>query len=169
MQDSTQQLLEVIPRLRRYARALTGDADAGDELVQDCLERAWGRLALWRPGSNMRAWLFTIMHNLHVNRLRQAATRPKVVPIDGVGAGAASVRPAQDARLEVRNIVEAMNHLPDDQRHLLLLVGLEGMTYREAADTLQIPIGTVMSRLARGRERLRLVMAGDVAKIERLK
>lgn len=169
MHDTTQQLLEAIPRLRRYAQALTHDADLADELVQDCLERAWGRLSLWRPGSNMRTWLFTILHNLYVNRVRQAASRPKVVPLDRASPASASVRPVQEARLEVHNIVEALDRLPEDQRCLLLLVGLEGMTYREAAETLDIPIGTVMSRLSRGREQLRVLMAGDGAKVERLR
>ena len=169
MVDRTQELLEVIPRLRRYARALTRDAEAADELVQDCLERAWSRLALWRPGSNMRSWLFTILHNLYVNRVRQAARRPAVMPLDRLAPAAASVRPTQDSALEAQGILAAMNRLPEDQRQVLLLVGLEGMSYRQAAKTLGIPTGTVMSRLSRGREQLRRDMAGDDPKIGRVK
>ncbi len=169
MPDRTQELLEVIPRLRRYARALTRDAEAADELVQDCLERAWSRLGLWRPGSNMRTWLFTILHNLYVNRARQAARRPAVVPLDRLAPAAASVRANQDAALEAQGILAAMSRLPEEQRQVLLLVGLEGMSYRQAAEMLGVPTGTVMSRLSRGRAQLRRVMTGDDPKIGRVK
>ena len=158
-------MLEAIPRLRRYARALTHDADAADELVQDCLERAWGRLGLWRRGTNMRAWLFTILHNTHVNRGRQIARRPRPVPLDTVDPAALSVGPAQEANLEAQGIVIALDHLPEDQRQVVLLVGLEGMSYREVAKVQGVPLGTVMSRLSRGRERLRLIMTGKDARI----
>jgi RNA polymerase sigma-70 factor (ECF subfamily) len=162
--DRDQQIIELIPRLRRYARALTRDSDQADDLVQDCLERAWGRLHLWRRGSNMRAWLFTIMHNLHVNARRRQANRPDRAALQEweIGGG---VQPIQEQLAEFRSTVAALHRLPEDQRVVLLLVGLEGLTYRETAEVLALPIGTVMSRLARGRERLRQMTekGGDMA------
>jgi len=149
---------ELIPRLRRYARALTGERSAADDLVQDTLERAWNKLHLWRDGSDLRAWLFTIMHNVHVNQVRSriaAAT----VPLDE--AAEAPVRATQTDMLEVRDIDTALQQLSLDQRQVLLLVAIERMSYEETARTLGIPIGTVMSRLARGRERLRMVLGGE--------
>ena len=160
MNEFTSRVHELIPRLRRYARALTGERNAADDLVQDTLERAWNKLHLWRDGSDLRAWLFTIMHNVHVNQVRSrmaAAT----VPLDE--AAEPPVRPTQSDMLEVRDIDAALQQLSLDQRQVLLLVALERMSYEEAARALGIPIGTVMSRLARGRERLRIVLAGERA------
>ena len=160
MNEFSARVHELIPRLRRYARALTGERSAADDLVQDTLERAWKKLHLWRDGSDLRAWLFTIMHNVHVNqvRSRMAAT---TLPLDV--AAEAPVRPTQTDRLEVRDIDAALQQLSLDQRQVLLLVAVERMSYEETARTLGIPIGTVMSRLARGRERLRMVLAGESA------
>lgn len=145
-------IVELIPRLRRYARALTGSADLADDLVQDCLERGLSRIHLWRQGSDLRAWLFTIMHNLHVNNVRRARIRPDLTqaePVEGV-------RPAvQHDVVELRSIIAALQRLPEEQREVVVLVAVEELSYREAAAVLDVPIGTVMSRLARGRERLR--------------
>jgi len=149
---------ELIPRLRRYARALTGERTAADDLVQDTLERAWTKLHLWRDGSDLRAWLFTIMHNVHVNHVRSRGA--PTVPIDDDMADA-PVRPTQSDLLEVRDIEAALQRLPLEQRAVLLLVALEHMSYQQSAETLGIPIGTVMSRLARARERLRVMFAAD--------
>ena len=149
---------ELIPRLRRYARALTGERTAADDLVQDTLERAWTKLHLWRDGSDLRAWLFTIMHNVHVNHVRSRGA--PTVPIDDDMADA-PVRPTQSDLLEVRDIEAALQRLPLEQRAVLLLVALEHMSYQQSAETLGIPIGTVMSRLARARERLRVMFATD--------
>ncbi|HEX6978816.1 MAG TPA: sigma-70 family RNA polymerase sigma factor [Alphaproteobacteria bacterium] len=151
-------LIAQIPHLRRYARALMGDRAMADDLVQDCLERAWSRFHLWREGSNLRTWLFTIMHNLHANAVRSATRRPATVPVDAPGV-IAPTRPAQEDGLEVASIDAALAQLPEDQRQVILLVGLEGMSYQEAAASLGVPIGTVMSRLHRGRERLRQILA----------
>ena len=149
---------ELIPRLRRYARALTGERTAADDLVQDTLERAWTKLHLWRSGSDLRAWMFTIMHNVHVNHVRSKGA--PTVPIDEDMADA-PVRPTQSDLLEVRDIEAALRRLPTEQREVILLVALEHLSYQQSADTLGIPIGTVMSRLARARERLRVMLATD--------
>ncbi|MEK6562566.1 MAG: RNA polymerase sigma factor [Candidatus Binatota bacterium] len=150
-----------IPQLRRYARALTGDYTAAEDLVQDTLERAWKRIGLWRLGSDLRAWLFTIMHNLHVNQLkadsRQQGQPPEQATLD------LSVRPTQEDRLELRDLNKALRRLSNEQREVLLLVGLEQMSYEEVAKVLGIPIGTVMSRLSRGRDQLRAMMEGSSA------
>ena len=147
-----------IPRLRRYARALTGERARADDLVQDTLERALIKLHLWQPGSDLRAWLFTLMHNVFINQLRAQSAR-STVELDDEAAQVA-VRPTQTDGLEVRDLQAALLRLPEEQRAVLLLVGLEQMTYEETAGVLGIPVGTVMSRLSRGRERLRALLAG---------
>jgi RNA polymerase sigma-70 factor (ECF subfamily) len=150
------QVEQLIPRLRRYARALTGERSVADDLVQDTLERAWNKLHLWRRGSDLRAWLFTIMHNTHVNQVRGRASA-MLVPLDDE-VHDAPVRATQTDMLEIRDLETALQRLPDEQREVLLLVALERLSYEEAAKTLGIPLGTVMSRLHRARERLRTVL-----------
>jgi RNA polymerase sigma-70 factor (ECF subfamily) len=152
-------IIDQIPALRRYARALTGERHAADELVQDSLERAWSRFHLWRPGTDVRAWLFTIMHNLYANAVRKAKRAPAytaLVEADSVSA----IQPNAEAGIEVSNLIQALATLPDSQREILLLVSLEGLTYEQVSQVLGIPIGTVMSRLSRGREQLRQIMSG---------
>jgi RNA polymerase sigma-70 factor (ECF subfamily) len=151
------QAMQYIPRLRRYARALTGDASAADDLVQDALERALVKQSLWREGTDLRAWLFTVMHNAFVNQVRSAAVS-RTVQLDD--ALADRPQPQSTDRLEIRDLDAALQALPEEQRAVVLLVGLEQMTYDEAARVLEVPIGTVMSRLSRGRERLRRLMQG---------
>lgn len=153
-------ILAEIPRLRRYARALLGDRAAADDLVQDTLERAWSRLHQWRAGSDMRAWLFGIMHNLRVDQLRRPRLSTLSIDADEFEL---PTRPTQADALELRDLESALGHLADEQREILLLVALEEMSYADIATTLGIPIGTVMSRLSRGRERLRLIMDGQTA------
>jgi RNA polymerase sigma factor (sigma-70 family) len=155
--DEAKRLVELIPRLRRYARALVGDRMTADDLVQDTLERAWAKLHLYRRGTDLRAWLFTVMHNVHVNRIR--ATRA-VDPLEDDMPELAQPQREPDALL-VRDLDRAIGRLPADQRAVLLLVTLEEMSYEEVARTLGIPIGTVMSRLSRAREKLRAMMAGQ--------
>jgi len=152
-----QQLLTWLPRLRRYARALAGNRDDADDLVQDTLERAWSRSGLWRGVADMRAWLFAIMHNLHVDGVRRP--RPQTVDLDEDFLEFASP-PTQGERLDVLDLQAALDLLPIEQKEILLLVALEDMAYADVAATLGIPIGTVMSRLSRGRERLRALMEG---------
>ena len=155
--DEAKRLVELIPRLRRYARALVGDRTTADDLVQDTLERAWAKLHLYRRGTDLRAWLFTVMHNVHVNRIR--ATRA-VEPLEDDMPELAQPQREPDALL-VRDLDRAIARLPADQRAVLLLVTLEEMSYEEIARTLGIPIGTVMSRLSRAREKLRAMMTGQ--------
>jgi RNA polymerase sigma-70 factor, ECF subfamily len=147
-----------IPRLRRYARALLGDDGEADDLIQDTLERAIERLHQWRDGDNPRKWLFSILHNLHIDELRRKSRRPPHVGLDNVGADQSA--PAADGA-SGRDLDTALHLLSQEQRQVVLLVGLEGLSYAETADVLSVPVGTVMSRLARGRDRLRALMDYD--------
>lgn len=149
-------LLAELPRLRRYARALVGDRAAADDLLQDTLERAWARSGQWRGGGSLRAWLFSIMHNLRMDQLRHAG--PSLQSLEDEDCLPVE-RPTQSDRLEVLDLQAALASLPEEQRAVLLLVALEDMRYEEVATTLGIPLGTVMSRLSRGRERLRQMLA----------
>lgn len=151
-------ILGEIPRLRRYAHALAGNADSADDLVQSCLERALARLDSWREGTSMQAWLITILRNLYINQLRRAGRKPMEIPIDFKPGGMESSPPGQDEHMAVSNITEALDRIPEEQREVLLLIGLQEFGYKDTAEILEIPIGTVMSRLARGRENLRRVM-----------
>jgi RNA polymerase sigma-70 factor (ECF subfamily) len=146
-----------IPRLRRYARALTRSGDRADDLVQDTLVRAISKAHLWEPGTDIRAWLFTIMHNQHVNAVRQAIREQSTVDIDGMASALVATTDPTASR-QLRELESALARLPDEQREVILLVGLEGMSYESAAEILDIPIGTVRSRLSRGRGALRQVM-----------
>jgi len=155
-----------LPRLRRYARALTGNREAADDLTQDTLERAWVKRALWRASSadaasSLRAWLFAVMHNVFVNGIRRA--RP-TESLDAMTDSAPELEAAEisaETGAVVRDVQSALLSLPQEQRAVVLLVGLEQLTYAEAAYVLEVPIGTVMSRLSRGRERLRQVLGDD--------
>ena len=157
--NEAEHLVELIPRLRRYARALVGDRASADDLVQDTLERAWAKLHLYRRGTDLRAWLFTVMHNVHVNKVR--ATRVTDTLEDELPELAQ--RASQGDALLVRDLDRAIAQLPAEQRAVLLLVTLEEMSYEEVARALGIPIGTVMSRLSRAREKLRMMMLGQGA------
>ena len=157
--NEAQRLVDLIPRLRRYARALVADRASADDLVQDTLERAWAKLHLYRRGTDLRAWLFTVMHNVHVNKVRSArATDPLEDEMPELAQ-----RAAQGDSLVVRDLDRAIARLPDEQRAVLLLVTLEEMSYDQVARALGIPIGTVMSRLSRAREKLRAMMLGQAA------
>jgi len=155
--EEAERLVDLIPRLRRYARALVSDRASADDLVQDTLERAWSKLHLYRRGTDLRAWLFTVMHNVHVNKVR--ATRATDSLDDEMPELAQ--RAAQGDGLVVRDLDRSIALLPADQRSVLLLVTLEDMSYEEVARTLGIPMGTVMSRLSRAREKLRAMMMGQ--------
>jgi len=144
-----------IPRLRRYARALTGDSHRADDLVQDTLERALAKFHLWRRGSDMRAWMFAIMHNVFINQLKAR----REFALDEAAQAGLEGAPRSDP-MEMRDLDAALGRLPAEQREVLLLVGMEQLSYAEASQALDVPIGTVMSRLSRGRERLRALMSG---------
>src|SRR5882724_8901245 len=156
--DNFGSLLETeIPRLRRYARALTRDANRADDLVQSCLVRALAKSHLWQPGTDLRAWLFTILHNQHVNDVRRSVREGVNVPVEDM-APVLTVQPNAVDRLQLRDLEAAIAQLPIEQRQVILLVGLEGMRYEEVAEVLDVPVGTVRSRLSRGREALRRLM-----------
>lgn len=156
-------LLAAIPRLRRYARVLTGDATRADDLVQETLARAWEKRRLWAVGSDLRAWMFTIMHNVFVNQLALAARDAQNVSIDADGDGSAAwqlpVRATQQIHVELLEVLRELSRLPIEQREVLVLAAIEEMRYEEIATVLAIPVGTVMSRLSRARERLRRLVS----------
>jgi RNA polymerase sigma-70 factor, ECF subfamily len=152
--DTHREIEAEIPRLRRYARALTRDVVTADDLVQDCLTRALGKLHLWQQGSDLRAWLFTILHNQYVNHIRRAVREGAAVGLNE-SEPLLSRAPQQGKRLELRDLERAIAKLPEEQRTVILLVGLEGMRYEEVAAVLDVPVGTIRSRLSRGREALR--------------
>jgi RNA polymerase sigma-70 factor (ECF subfamily) len=150
---------EQIPRLRRYAHTLTRNRQRGDDLVQDTLVRALAREHLWQPGTNLRAWLFTIMHNQNVNLLRSSARDRSAMNVEDLAATLpAPVTADPIARRQLCELEAALGRLLGEQRQVVLLIGLEGMNYAEAAKILNIPIGTVRSRLSRARENLRQMM-----------
>ena len=147
-----------LPHLRRYALGLCGNRDDADDLVQDCLEKALARIAQWREGDSPRKWLFTILHNTHIDRVRKDQRRPVHSSIDDElerGGRFAATLPGQHGHRALREFDKAVGQLPMEQRRAVLLVGLEGMSYRDAAEIMEIPVGTLMSRLGRGRETLR--------------
>jgi RNA polymerase sigma-70 factor (ECF subfamily) len=146
-----------IPRLRRYARALTRAGDRADDLVQDTLVRALTKGHLWQPGTDIRAWLFTIMHNQYVNTVRREMRDSATVDIEQMSSTLAATTDPTAGR-QLAELDRALARLPDEQREVILLVGLEGMAYESAAQILGVPIGTVRSRLSRGRDSLRELM-----------
>jgi RNA polymerase sigma-70 factor (ECF subfamily) len=148
-------IVPFIPNLRRYARALVGDRDGADDLVQDTLERAVRKFHLWRPG-DLRAWLFSIMHNVFINQLKARKIAPDVELDDNFAAPVPLV-----TGTDVLDLQRAMLTLAPEQREVVLLIALEDMSYADVSHALGIPMGTVMSRLSRGRERLRRAMDGD--------
>lgn len=164
MSDTRSQIIAMLPRLRRFCRGLTGSAEEGDELVQMACERALSRLHQWQEGSRLDSWLYRIAQNVWINKMRQEKNRNTVPDLDAVSAVAGG-----DTRQEVetrdlhQKTMAAMRHLPPDQREVLVLVCVEGFSYREAAETLGLKIGTVMSRLSRARLRLWQMVHGDPA------
>jgi RNA polymerase sigma-70 factor (ECF subfamily) len=162
--DNFARLIEAeIPRLRRYARALhRWDVSTADDLVQDTLARALAKHHLWQPGTNLRAWLFTVMHNQYVNHVRRTAREGTAIDIDD--AHNLLVSPSDPTvSLLLRDLSRGLARLQVEQRQAILLIGLEGMSYEEVAQILCIPIGTVRSRLSRGRLQLRQIMGLDAA------
>jgi RNA polymerase sigma-70 factor (ECF subfamily) len=160
-------LLAAIPRMRRYARVLTGDTARADDLVQDALARAWEKRRLWTAGSDLRAWLFTVMHNVFVNQRAMARHEKSHVSLDAEGEGREAwqipVQATQYTRMELQELMQHVGRLPVDQREVLLLAVVEELRYEEIAAVLAIPMGTVMSRLSRAREKLRAAFADNAA------
>ncbi|MDH3714429.1 MAG: RNA polymerase sigma factor [Gammaproteobacteria bacterium] len=148
------QLITHMPRLRRYAWALKGSRERADDLVQDCLARALSRRHLWIRAKGMRPWLFTIMHNIHVNDVSRDARAPQEMAVDDFDH-LADTRVGSEGHQALEEIDQALQRLSPEHREIVLLVGLEQMPYKEASIVLDVPIGTVMSRLARAREQLR--------------
>ena len=146
-----------IPRLRRYARALTRSADRADDLVQETLLRAIAKVHLWQTGTDIRAWLFTIMHNQYVNMVRRAMRDGATVDIEQMSSALVATTDPTASR-QLRELENAISRLRDEQREVVLLVGLEGMSYEAAAQILDVPVGTVRSRLSRGRDELRVLL-----------
>jgi RNA polymerase sigma-70 factor (ECF subfamily) len=150
------QLVQCLPRLRRYARMLTGDRNRADDLVQDTMERAWSRQSQWRANTDLRAWLFTIMHNVYVSELRRPVAQMEVALDMDASQLLHDGAPGPEACAALAlDLQQALLALPEEQRAVLLLVTLEDLRYEEAAAVLGIPAGTVMSRLSRARSRLR--------------
>ena len=160
-----QPIVDQIPGLRRYARVLTGDTWAADDLVQDTLERACSKWRLWAAGSDLRAWLFTVMHNLFASQMRRAARqgRGSTVDIDDVAHELVAPDVNPGAALDLQR---CLLRLPQDQRAVLLLVSLEDMSYAEVARITGVPIGTVMSRLSRARSRLQELLDAPTRDVE---
>jgi RNA polymerase sigma-70 factor (ECF subfamily) len=161
MNDFARLLEAEIPRLRRYARALLRDSFRADDLVQNTLTRAIAKQHLWQVGTDLRAWLFTIMHNQHVNEVRRSVREGTSVDVEQVPT--LTVPSNAEPSLQLRDLELALGKLPVEQRQVILLVGLEGMQYDEVATLLNVPVGTVRSRLSRGRDQLRRLMGMDDA------
>jgi RNA polymerase sigma-70 factor (ECF subfamily) len=155
-----------VPRLRRYATALVGTRHDADDLVQDCVEKALANRHALRDPSKLGGWLMSILHNLHVSGLRGRHRRGAEVPVEDLADDLALSAPPAD-RGAVRDFVRAFGGLTEEHRTVLLLTGLEGLSYREVAEVLELPIGTVMSRLARARERLRVLLDGGAEQVVR--
>lgn len=152
--DLSAEIVNHVGALRRYARALVSNPADADDLVQECLTRVLAQMRAWREVRDLRAYLFTTLHNVFVDTGRRKRSAGNEVPIDDV-VGRLSSPATQHVRLEVRDMMDALAQLPREQREVVLLVGMEGMSYLEAAEIVGVPIGTVMSRLSRGREALR--------------
>ena len=154
-EDLPQQLVALLPRLRRFAYSLTGSRDDGDDIVQSACERALSRLHQWRPGTRLDSWMFRIIQTTWIDRLRARRVRGEdhdqdivetLIGDDG--------RRETEARIMLARVRKAIGRLPEEQRSVLVLVAVDGLSSREASDILDIPLGTVMSRLARARRRL---------------
>ena len=168
MQQFLDEIEGSVPALRRYARALTRDADRADDLVQDCIERAIRKRRLWSPTGPLRAWLFKILLNIYRNDARHRRRRGDQIPIDALSVEPAVAAP-QPGRIALAEMARAVEALPAEQREALLLVVLEGLSYREVAEVQGVPIGTVMSRLARARMQIKAYLDGKRPSLRRVK
>lgn len=156
--DFRSQLIQELPHLRRFSRALVGDAALADDLVQDCVERALNKSHLYDPARPLRAWLYAVLRNIYISSLRRDGRSTIVKAVEELTDGEDAVPPAQEDRLSANLVTEALNRLPPQHREVIVLVGLEELSYRDVAEVLGLPIGTVMSRLSRAREALRNIL-----------
>jgi RNA polymerase sigma-70 factor (ECF subfamily) len=148
-----------IPRLRRYSRFLVRDPELADDLVQECLTRAVAKLDTWEIGSNMRAWLFVILHNAYISHWRRMKRRPATVEMSP-GDPALTVSGTQEQHLGMIDVQAAFNKLGEGHKQILIMIGIEGLRYEDAAVALGLPVGTVRSRLFRARSALRHILDG---------
>ncbi len=160
MHEFDEHLRALLPRLRRFALQLTREPASADDLVQTCLERALSRWSSRRPDGDLRAWLFTILYRQFLAERRRARRFARLAELF---TGAEAAEPSPEAGTMARSALDALARLPVEQRALLLLVGVEGLSYQEAAETLDVPVGTIMSRLSRARGALRRLTEGDIA------
>ena len=158
-EEISDQLVELLPRLRRFARSLSHNQHEADDLVQSGIERAWRNLEQFKPGANLASWMFGIVKNAWVDSLRTRRRRNEVALPDDSGEHPA-VSPV-DTSTEMWSVSEAMSKLPEEQRLAIALVLVEGLSYKEAAEVLEIPVGTLTSRLARGRTALAAALEGE--------
>ncbi|MEL6620105.1 MAG: RNA polymerase sigma factor [Pseudomonadota bacterium] len=160
MSDPREDLADHIGPMRAFAVSLCRDPNTADDLVQDALIKAWSNIDSFEPGSNMRAWLFTIVRNTYYSLHRKR--KREVQDVDGIHAGMLSQKPDHDGRLAMRDFSVAFRQLTDEQREALVLVGAGGFSYEEAAKTCGVAVGTIKSRVNRGRAHLvRLMESGD--------
>ncbi len=150
-------MLAALPSLRAFAISLTYNVDAADDLVQDTVVRAWSNIDRFQPGTNINAWLFTILRNLFLSGCRQA--RREVEDVDGSYAGQLRTPPDQSGKCDLQDMLKALSKLSVEQREALILIAAEGMSYEEAAQICAVPVGTIKSRVSRGRERLAELLA----------
>ena len=159
--DKEAEIIERLPRLRRFARTLTRNQADADDLVQITIERAWTRFDQWSEGTNLLSWMFRIMKNAWIDETRKRSRADRVFAPPEAGEHVGAEDPAFEGRLEARDVDRAMQALPDEQRLAVSLVLVEGLSYREAAAVMETPIGTLTSRLARGRDALQAALAPD--------
>jgi RNA polymerase sigma-70 factor, ECF subfamily len=150
-------IIAQLPTLKRYALRLTKSAHLAEDLVQDCLARALSRRHLFHSNANIRPWLFTVMHNLHVSNCRQCGVRVTFAR-NQMAISTEGREASQEHTADLNRVFRAINTLPKEQRDVVVLVTIRDLSYQEAANALNIPIGTVMSRLARGRDRIRAIL-----------
>ncbi|MHA6263314.1 RNA polymerase sigma factor [Arenibacterium sp. CAU 1754] len=150
--DPRERLVEYLPALRAFALSLTRNSATADDMVQDTVVKAWTNIEKFKPGTNMRAWLFTILRNTYYSSRRKL--NREVADVDGAFTATLSVKPDHDGRMQLADFRSAFETLPDEQREALVLVGASGFTYEEAAEMCGVAVGTIKSRANRGRVRL---------------
>lgn len=161
VQDSSfkTELLKVIPNLRAFAVSLTGSADKADDLVQETLMKAWDKQSSFQMGTNLKAWMFTILRNEFYTQMRRRGR--EVNDTDGAMASKLATHPEQFGHLDIKDFNKALETLPDDQREALVLIGASGFSYEEAAEICECAVGTIKSRVSRARTRLAEVLVVD--------